>query len=226
MQAWWITNNLSFLTRYWYTAKAALRRVSEEPETFEEFEANGVGRSYVDAVISSHLEHHNYAALLLAFASFEEFFSTLCVELGRAHGVSIEPSDLKDRGVQRFRKFIHKVCQVSERDLQIDWVFLQQFAAVRNCLVHANGNRGRLSDPKSLDRVVAAYPEELAYIHGVKLKLSDDFVGRCIRETERASLALVHHVIAQSNPNQPSLRQGHRSSPSGRRVKKTRDRKR
>lgn len=199
LQAWWITNNLAFLTRYWYTASAALKRVSEAPETFEEFRAHGVERPYVDAVISSHLDHHHYAALLLAFASFEEFFSVLCGDLGKALGVTVEPTDLKDRGVQRFRKFIHKVCQVSEQDLQIDWLFLEQFAIVRNCLVHANGNRGRLADPKALDRVVSAYPAELSYVHNVKLRISDEFVGRVIRETERASLAIVHYLNAQSN---------------------------
>lgn len=199
MQAWWITNNLAFLTRYWYTATEALRRVSEAPETFEEFKVNGVERPYVDAVVSSHLEHHHYAAVLLAFASFEEFFSVLCGDLGKALGVTVEPTDLKDRGVQRFRTFIHKVCQVSDKDLQIDWRFLQQFAVIRNCLVHANGNRGRLANPGALDQVVAAYPAELSYVHDVKLRISDEFVGRAIRETERASLAVIHYLIAKSN---------------------------
>ena len=151
MQAWWITNNLAFLARYWYTATAALKRVSEAPETFEEFKINGVEPPYVDAVISSHLDHHHYAALLLAFASFEEFFSVLCGDLGKALGITVELTDLKDRGVKRFRKFIHKVCQVGDHDLQINWLFLNQFATIRNCLVHANGNRGRLADPKALD---------------------------------------------------------------------------
>jgi hypothetical protein len=199
MHLWWIRNNLSFLARYWYTATVALKRVSEAPETFEEFEMNGVERPYVDAVISSHLDHHNYAALLLVFANFEEFFSVLCGELGKVLGVTVEPNDLKDRGVQRFRKFIHKVCQVGDHDLQIDWSFLEQFAVVRNCLVHANGNRGRLADPKALDRVVAVYPNELSYLHQVKLRIFDEFVRRAIRETERASLAIVRYLNTQSN---------------------------
>ncbi len=203
MQAWWISNNLSFLTRYWHTAKAAMVRVADAPETFEEFRLHGGDRAYVDAVLSNHLDHHNSAAVLLVFANFEEFFSALCVDLATVHGVATETSDLKDRGVQRFKKFIHKVCQVSEEELEINWAFLRDLSVVRNCLVHANGNRSQFSDKKTLDRVLEAYPNELSYAHKVKLRISDEFVVRCIRETERASLSLVDHLTAQPNEAMP-----------------------
>lgn len=203
MHAWWVTNNLSFLTGYWNTAQHALRRVVEAPETFPEFEANGLDRAYVEAVISGHLETHNYASLLLVFANWEEVFTVLCTDLGRTRGVAIEPSDLRDRGVQRFHKFIYKACLVNETDLKIDWAFLRRLATIRNCLIHSNGSRGRSADPKSLDAVVEAYPSELVYLQGGKLRVSDEFVARSIRETGRASMNVVNYLIAQSKQAVP-----------------------
>jgi hypothetical protein len=199
MQEFWVRNNIAFLVRYWWTAKDALKRVKEAPESFDEFKGKDLGSGYVDAVLSGHLEHHNYAGVLLAFATFEEFFTVLCTDLGALRNVSVSLSDLKDRGVPRFRKFIHKACQLKDDELQVDWAFLEQFATVRNCIVHANGNKGRLADPRSLDKLVAAYPEELSCAHGVKLVISDAFVTRCLRGTGQASLALIRLMDAQSN---------------------------
>ena len=205
MQAFWVQNNIAFLTRYWWTAKAALERVKESPESFDEFKDNDLGHEYVDTVLAGHLEHHNYAGILLAFASFEEFFTVLSADLDVLRDVSVDLSDLKDRGVSRYRKFIHKACQVTREELEIDWMFLEQFSVIRNCIVHANGNKGRLADAKALDKIVAAYPAELSYNHGVKLVVSNAFVTRCIRTTEQASLALIRFMNAQSNTYQPSV---------------------
>jgi hypothetical protein len=187
------------LFRYWWTAKAALDSVKDAPESFDEFKDNGLGPGYVEAVLSGHLEHHNYAGVLLAYASFDEFFTVLSADLGHLLGVAVELSDLKDRGVRRYQKFIHKVCRVTRQDLEIDWDFLEQFSVVRNCIVHANGNKGRLADPKAIERIVDAYPAELSYAHGVKIVVSDAFVVRCVRSTEAASLAMVRFLSTHSN---------------------------
>lgn len=199
MLAFWVRNNVAFLTRYWWTAKGALNQVKERPESFEEFKDNDLGPGYVSAVLSGHLEHHNYAGVLLAFASFEEFLTVLCGELGALHSVSVDLSDLRDRGVPRFRKFLHKVCQLDENELGVDWAFLMRFAVVRNCIVHANGNKRHMADPKVIDKIVAAYPSELSYRHDVKLVVSDAFVTRCLSATEHASLSLIHYMNAQSD---------------------------
>lgn len=207
MDAVWVRNNVAFLVRYWWTARDALNRVKETPEAFDEFKDNEHGPRFVESVVSGHLANHNYAGVLLAFASFEEFFMVLCAELGALRGVSVDLSDLKDRGVPRFRKYVHKVCRLTTVDLQVDWPFLEQFSIVRNCIVHANGNRGRLAGPTSLDRVVAAHPKELSYEHDVKLVISDAFVSRCFRATEEAPLELIRYMHTLSN-NPPQLTSG------------------
>ena len=205
MQTVWVRNNVAFLVRYWWTAKDALNRVKERPDSFDEFKDNDLGPGYVAAVLSGHLEHHNYSAVLLAFASLEEFLTVLCADLGALRGVTVDLSDLKDRGVSRFRKFIHKVCGVTPESIEIDWAFLERLAVVRNCIVHANGNKGRLADPKSLDRVAADHPAELSFRHNAKLVISDDFVTRCFSATERTSLAVIGYMNSQSNkPLQPT----------------------
>jgi hypothetical protein len=51
---------------------------------------------------------------------------------------------------------------------------------------------------------MAAHPTELSYRHDMKLVISDDFVARCFRAAERASLAVIGYMSAQSNkPLQP-----------------------
>jgi hypothetical protein len=111
----------------------------------------------------------------------------------------VEPSDLKDHGVRRYSKFVHKVCQVGVKGLEVDWAFLEQFSTVRNCIVHTNGNKSRLAEPKALDKVVAAYPSELSFNHSVKLVVSDAFVKRCIEQTELAALAVIRFMIKHCN---------------------------
>ena len=70
MQEVWIRNNMYFLHRYWSTARSALEAVADAPETFEEFKDNDLGDGYVNAVLSSHFEHHTYSGVLMTYAGF------------------------------------------------------------------------------------------------------------------------------------------------------------
>ena len=105
------------------------------------------------------------------------------------------------------------MCSVNHKDIDIDWKFLKQFADVRHCIIHANGNNGRMANPKVLDEIVALYPQELSYARGKKLKVSDGFIKRCIDATEKASLAVIHYmnmhngyVPSQKRINEPCLK--------------------
>ena len=124
--------------------------MAESPDAFEEFKDNDLGEGYVNAVLSSHFEHHTYSGVLLTYAIFEEFFVLLTGDLRNCLEVTTQPSDLKDRGVRRYKKFIHKVCAVDTDALSIDWSFLVDFAVVRDCIVHANGNKARFGRAKAL----------------------------------------------------------------------------
>lgn len=180
----WIRTNLSFLLRYWKTATEALDRVSAAPDTFEEFKIAGTDPpGYVEAILASHKEQHCYAGILVTYALLDELMTTLAKRMGQARGAKIAPSDLKDRGMRRYEKYVCDVCGVDRDKIKIDWSFLHDFSIIRNALIHANGNTSLLSNPKHLARLVEKYPNELSFRHKTKLVIDEEFVARCIVTT-------------------------------------------
>lgn len=189
MQTIWIRNNMAFLYRYWSTAGRALELVVENPDQYEEFEDNEPG-GYVEAVVASHLDNHNYAAVLLTYAIFDEFFVALTTDLGKRKGVSQLPTQLRERGVKRYRKFVHHVCAVPPTDLGIDWEFLEDFATIRNCIVHANGNKSLVRNRPELERLLRRHGPQISLKDSVRVVVSSEFVERCMVVTQTAALAL------------------------------------
>lgn len=186
---WWIQVNTDFLFRYWATAGVALKRVVDSPEGYAEFLKES-DKPAITAVVASHLEHHNFSGVLLGYAVFDEFMAILTEELRRSHEAPIGPGDLRDRGVKRYRKFVCRVCRIPEEQLAIDWEFLEDFATVRDAIIHANGNRSLLNNVARLDDVVKRHPTLLEFRHESKLTVSDDFVMKCFKATHDAALAL------------------------------------
>lgn len=187
MQEFWIRQNISFLARYWTTATEALCQVKNNPPNFKEFQIAGEEPHYVEAILSTHKDRLCYSGVLLTYATMDEFLSVLVREVGRVHDIKILPSDLKDRGVKQYKKYIHDVCSVDPLNFNVDWEFLQDFSVIRNSIIHANGNKSLLSTPKKLDGLVAKYPNELSYEHDVKLVVSEEFVARCIAKTSESA---------------------------------------
>lgn len=190
MEEFWIRQNISFLARYWTTATEALHRVKGVPENFKEFQIAGTEPHYVEAILSSHKDRLSYSGVLLTYATMDEFLAVLTKEVGRIHDIKILPSDLKDRGVKKYKKYIHDVCSVDPVNLTVDWEFLQDFSVVRNTIIHANGNKSLISAPKKLDALVAKYPGELSFEHNVKLVIDEEFVARCIAKTSESARSI------------------------------------
>lgn len=111
--------------------------------------------------------------------------------IAKTYRASINAADLKDRGVRRYRKFVHHVCGVPESVLDIDWVFLEDFSTVRNALIHANGNLGLTSNRREMEVVLARYPKLLGLRHSAKIEVSAEFVVQCMVATRAAALALL-----------------------------------
>lgn len=190
MDEFWIRNNIAFLARYWTTASEALRAVAAEPERATEFRGRDDPPGYAGAVVEGHLEHHHYSGVLLAYATFDEFMVVLTERLGTHHEAPITPNDLRDRGVRRYRKFVHQVCGVDADQVDIDWEFLEDFAAVRNAIIHANGNRSHLSNAKQLQQVVERRSPALGFKHEVKLVITEEYVRQCLLTVLRAATSL------------------------------------
>lgn len=201
MDTLWIRNNIGFLARYWRTAKEALNNVASNPGGFTEFQDEPLGESYVAAVVANHLEHHNHSGILLAYAAMDEFMTVLSVRLGEVRDAPIAPNELRDRGVERYKKFIHKVCRIPAGDTKIDWPFLQDLSIVRNAIIHANGNRSLLSNPNQLEKVVERRRPKLSFKQESRLIVSDEFVLEAIMAIGNAALA----VNALARPEAPGV---------------------
>lgn len=193
----WIRTNVSFLGRYWITASEALERVKSAPDSYREFQVNEGHEGYVTAVLSSHMEHHCYSGVLLAYATMDEFLAFLTRDLGKLLSVGIGPSDLKDRGIKRYRKFIEQVCSVKPDQINIDWTFLEDFSVIRNAIIHANGNAALLKDRRRLEAIVTKYKDELSFKHSTKMVIRDVFVERCIAKTLESAMNLSKYLSSK-----------------------------
>lgn len=200
LESVWISNNSSFLLRYWYTAGEALRKVASDPESFAEFRQDDSPPAYVESVIETHIAHHNYSGVLLAYSVFDEFMASMTSRLGRVCEAPIPPNDLRDRGVKRHKKYVHRVCRVPHEKGGIDWAFLEDFATVRNAIIHANGNASLVQNRSALEAVVARQAPRLAFRHSQKLVVEDEFVIACMSATRNAALAVNTLATQMSRP--------------------------
>ncbi len=177
----WIKNNISFLNRFWSTAREALDNAKMKPEEFEEFRNFGTEQSYVESVIENHLDNHAYSGVLLSYANLEEFLIVLTQVLE----VRIRPKELRDGGVRRYKTFIHKVCRISEQDL----------ASIRNAIVHANGNASLMGDRKKIESVVNKHSPDLEFKHDIRLVVADNFVMKSFQATKDSALSILELMI-------------------------------
>lgn len=190
LDAWWIGVNSSFLARYWHTSSEALQQVIRDPTAFTEFQSkeDTARAGYVNAVVSSHLEHHNYSGVLLAYAVFDECMAVLTRKLGQACDARLLPGDLRAQGINRYREFIHKVCRIDPQRLHVNWDFLEDFTTVRNAIIHANGNKSLLRNRRELEAVVERRTPALSFKHTSKLVISDEFVVSCMAAGRNTAL--------------------------------------
>lgn len=203
MERIWIHNNISFLARYWTTAQEALHRVRDAPHESTEFSgsAHGDNPSYVTAVVGNHLENHNYAGVLLAYAILDEFMTVLLTRLGKETPGARQLSEIGERGVRKWRRMLEE-CAIQPDSLPIEWVFLRDFAEVRHAIVHANGNSALLKKPKRLKAAVERRGASLGYKHRVRLVVEDDFVSQCILQARGTALAIVDCLAINASDRQ------------------------
>lgn len=199
----WIKNNVSFLVRYWVTACEALERVKKDPRSYREFEKNQEHKEYIAAVLASHVEHHCYAGVLLSYAMMDEFLSFLTKDLGHLLNIRINQSDLKDKGVRMYRKYIEQVCSADPSEVKIDWNFLEDFSEVRNAIIHANGNTALLRSRTKIETIVGKYRGELSFEHSTKLVIESVFVDRCVTKTFESAMNLSKYLSSRGKRHSP-----------------------
>lgn len=180
-------NNYSFLARFMATVAESLEKVEKSPEDHYEFQAYGTKENYVKSVLKGHREKLNFAGILLAYASFEEMFLFDIKDLGKACDCNLKLSDLSGSFVERCKKYIHKLCKVEPKELKIDWESIMDFAAIRNFIVHSNGN---LTHATSREKIIKKYDGELALKHDTKLVIYPKYVNRVMSLAKDTSVAI------------------------------------
>lgn len=186
--------DFSFLHRYIETAHEALGKVEVDPDKYEEFQTYSSGDDYVRNVVNHHKNYQNYAGVLLAYATFEEHMTHSLKTFGGYFKCNLKPNDLRDRGVEKFKKYIHNACSIDQDDLSIDWRALSDMAVVRNAIIHANGDKNLVRNKQELEQTVQRYHPDLSLDSGVKLRVDKTFVSFCIDKSLETCLAINEHA--------------------------------
>jgi len=74
-----------------------------------------------------------------AYSLFERHLNDLCRILGKNAPTKIELTDLKGQGIERAKIFLSKIVGISNVFDSTEWKEIQDYAKVRNVLVHSTG---------------------------------------------------------------------------------------
>ena len=192
---WAIEHNMNLLDWYWTNMTEALDHMKESPERFSGLTHDSI-RIDSESIIEGHEEQLCYSGVLLAYAHLDEYLFSLCGKLGEQLEITTELSDLRDRGVRRYKKFIEKFCSIEPPTIPINWPFLFDFSIVRDSVVHANGRIDLLRNPQKLKGAVERWPKLLHFKHnGMKLVVERDFVSKCNDAVHAAAKKINNYMI-------------------------------
>ncbi len=189
--------NCNFLARYHITTAEALKSIIENPEEFSEF-SDKESILDVDKYIDFYLVQHNYASLLLAYATFEETIVNATEDLRKLTDTEKELDSIKaDDSIEKYKKFIGRHCGIDHQQLPINWGFFKSFAVIRNFIIHANGN---LSQAKNKDRVKSAIANtnnRTKLESSNKLIIESSYIYQCLTETKKLSYLINDYIITK-----------------------------
>jgi hypothetical protein len=80
-----------------------------------------------------------YSVLTAADTALEAYLNNTCVTFAELGDVRVGLSDLKGAGIQRARRYLKKVAQVSFPDQGAVWTTVLRLHELRNSIVHADG---------------------------------------------------------------------------------------
>jgi hypothetical protein len=90
---------------------------------------------------------HRRSTLIILFSFLEHELDQLCMLFADTQKLNILHTDLKDKGVDRSRRYLKKVIRLSLDDNSAVWQEIKRIQKVRNTIVH---NEGQLIDKETI----------------------------------------------------------------------------
>lgn len=128
---------------------------------------------------------------LTAYANLESCLDLLSDYYFDTKSLKISPKDLKDRGIQRSKKYLTKMVGLEFPDNTNDWESINKVARIRHCLIHANGIVSQSNDSIEIYSVVQQY--SAIRIDNDHIIITKDFVDEFTTWCEKLLLFLQLH---------------------------------
>lgn len=139
------------------------------------------------------LRMHRVSTLMAVFAFFESSLFSICTSLQLRQRNQLMPSDISGRGINKFRKYLQKVCGISFNRLEKEWSFFTDLAAIRNCLAHCDGDLRRYKYRQQVEAIANRSPE-ISIEEEHLVTLTKSFVDKAISHTEVLLKGIAHQA--------------------------------
>lgn len=108
-----------------------------------------------------------------------------CNRLSRAHDYPVKVDDIKGSGIVRSKNYLEKLAKVDFEKTKLNslWGKIQELNAIRNCIVHTEGNVKAVNSSKKLEKIIERRGD-LSLQNEFYIKISRDFVDSCINVVE------------------------------------------
>ena len=120
---------------------------------------------------------------ITCYLLLESSLDILCEKLCKTTQQSSKPSNLKDKGITRSRKYLNNVINIKFPDKTTHWQEIKHYNLIRNIIVHEDGKVGETKK----DKIVETYINQKKSIDLDKLghvQSVDDFIQEVIRTLE------------------------------------------
>jgi hypothetical protein len=144
------------------------------------------------------LRMHRVSTLMAVFAFFESSLFSICASLQLRQQNQLMPSDISGSGINKFRKYLQKVCGISFNRLEKEWSFLTDLAAIRNCLAHCDGDLRRYKHRQQVEAIANRSPE-ISIEEEHLVTLTKSFVDQAISHTEVLLKGIAHQAYSASS---------------------------
>jgi len=106
-----------------------------------------------------------------SLAMFEDDLNTVCGDFIRRHQFTLTPHDLRDKGIEKYQKFLKHVCGLPFPDTGSEWQMIKRLGKLRNIFVHRGG---RVLDDKDVRALIES--NEFLALHREQVVLKNGFV--------------------------------------------------
>ena len=128
---------------------------------FEDDEGDEDYASYVEFLIDEKrmveqdfLNQYRSSAIISVNSLIEHRLRVIAELLGKLKSSKLEVSDLSGEGIIRNRNYLEKVCGVDFSHLNKQWSVIKDLSALRNCVVHCEGDITKARASQKLSNIV------------------------------------------------------------------------